>query len=94
MTTVKELAKMIANEFNNDVEEGGFENFKEMKRTYDWDAQQIKDEIYYMITRKYEDLTGITMMDDYSIYNAKNWDDEDVECSYRKFKKMVFAEVK
>lgn len=92
--TIKELAKLIAEELNETVKEAECENFKEMRRLYDWDASDIRGEIEYMI-RDWENRknSGIGNLDDGTMCNWKNPKDPDDECTYGTFKKMVMANV-
>lgn len=92
--TIRELSKLVAAEFNKAVEEAECENFKEMKRLYDWDAADIKSEIGYMI-RDWENRkeSGIGQLDDGMLVNFRNSKDPDDECTYGAFKKMVFENV-
>ena len=89
--TIKEVAKKIAEDFNNAVIEDGFENFKEMKRCYDWDATDIRNEIDAMLSCY---KVGIMMLDDGTIVNVLDVFDPEYEISYGKFKKMIFENVK
>ena len=85
--TVKQAAAYVAEQFNKDVKENGFEDFKEMKTTYWWDAKDIRAEIDYMVTH---DCDGVLFLDS----TVENFYDVHDAVSYREFKKMVFAEVK
>lgn len=102
--TIKELANVIAAEFNKAVIEAECKNFKEMRSLYDWDASDIRAEIDSMVTDllnkdydeyvesngSYEGYTGISIYDDGSLYDMKN----NEEMTYGQFKKLVFANVK
>ena len=89
--TINDLAKMIAEELNTAVKDAECENFKEMRRLYDWDAEDIRNEIDYMVN--HSDY-GIAMLDDGHVVNLGNSKDDDNWSSYGQFKKMVFAGVK
>lgn len=91
---IRELAALIADELNEAVKEAECENFKDMKRLYDWDAADVKSEIGYMI-RDWENRkeSGIGQLDDGMLVNFRNSKDPDDECTYGAFKKMVFANV-
>lgn len=91
--TIRELSKLVAAEFNKAVEEADCENFKEMKRLYDWDAKDIRSEIDYMINRGEFSEYGIGSLDDGTVVNFRDSKDPDDECSYGTFKKMVFENV-
>ncbi len=41
----QELVNAIANDFQQTMEEEGFETFVEMKECYWWDSQDIRDEV-------------------------------------------------
>ena len=90
--TFKELAQKIAEDFNRQIEEEGFENFKEMRSVYDWEPEDIRDEIEYMIKEYGEDDHFATLDDGSIIQFTGDWDEPTM--SYREFKKLVFAEVK
>ena len=90
--TFKELAQKIAEDFNRQIEEEGFENFKEMRSVYDWEPEDIRDEIEYMI-KEYGEDDHFATLDDGSIIQFTG-DLEEPTMSYREFKKLVFAEVK
>lgn len=88
--TFTTLASKIAEDFNRSVVEEGFENFKEMKNSYDWEPEDIRTEIEYMV-KEYGENDHFAMMDDGSLIQFTNdWP----TMSYREFKKMVFAQVK
>lgn len=91
--TIRELSKLVAAEFNKAVEEAECENFKEMKRLYDWDAKDIRSEIEYMINRGEFSDYGIGSLDDGTVCNFRDSKDPDDECTYGTFKKMVFENV-
>ena len=93
--TIRELARNIAEEFNIAVRDAECDNFKEMRRLYDWEASDIRSEIEYMI-RDWENNrdSGITSLDDGTVINVRDWKDPDDECTYGTFKKMVFASVR
>ena len=92
--TIRELAKLVAEEFNKAVKEAECENFKEMRRLYDWDANDIRGEISYMV-REQENMydSGICSLDDGTMCNFKDFRDPDNECTYGTFKKMVYKGV-
>lgn len=91
--TIKELANIIADDFNEAVVLAECENFKEMRSLYDWDAKDIRGEIEYMV-REHGDAYGIVMMDDCSVIHLNDMNDEHYGCTYGTFKKLVFANVK
>ena len=97
---IKEIAKVVANTFNEYIKEDGLENFKELRNNNDWDASDIKSEIESIVTiylnKEYDNGNniGIMMMDDCSMINDKDKADPDRYCTYGQFKKMVMAEVK
>ena len=92
---IKELAQIVAEELNEMIKEAECENFKDMKRLYDWTAADIRSEIEYII-RYFENAkdSGRGQLDDGSVVNFKDMNDTDDECTYGTFKKMVFANVK
>ena len=92
---IKELAQRIAEDFNKAVVDADCENFKEMKRLYDWEASDIRSEIEYMIKDMENNHdSGIGVLDDGTICNFRDMKDPDDECTYGAFKKMVFKSVK
>ena len=92
--TFERLAKLVADDFRKTMKEQGFTTFKEMKNCYDWDAQDIKDEVEGIITVLNRDMwkeTGTFLMsDDQSFLQIGFFD----EMSYGNFKKLVFADLK
>lgn len=90
--TFEELAKKIAEEFKNIMEQEGFSCFKEMKECYDWEASDIRSEIEYMV-KEYGEAEHFAVMDDGSLIQ---FTDERIEptMSYREFKKLVLNELK
>lgn len=100
--TIIELAKEVANDFNLTIKNNDFENFKEMRRIYDWGAKDIRNEIFYIANdilnaeydyhvRKFGTWKGyrsVVVLDDCSVFDEKK------ELTYGQFKKMVFADVK
>lgn len=53
MKTIEELAKEVAQDFNKTVEEEGFSDFAEMKKSYMWETSDIKEEVRYMVNEMY-----------------------------------------
>lgn len=47
--TTFDMLQVCADYFNNAVEEDGFDNFKEMKQSFDWDANDIREEIRALV---------------------------------------------
>ena len=103
MKTVAELASKVAEYFNTCITEGEYENFKEMKQNYDWDAYDIRCEIMTCI-RDYcnEDYkTWQNANPDKSpwehsgvdYYNDGTVTGDDGEFTYGQFKKLVMKEV-
>jgi hypothetical protein len=91
----RDLASMVAEDFNKTMAKEGFETFKEMKECYDWEWKDIKDEVEYMINKQFEGH-GFMMMDDYSVARIDKIDFTDEfawECSWREFKKMFMSMV-
>lgn len=43
--TFEKLAQMVADDFNETVNEFGFDSFKEMAKCYCWDSADIKEEV-------------------------------------------------
>lgn len=99
--TINELAKKIAEDFNESIRSNGFEDFKEMRRSYDWDAKDIRDEIQWtandIINGEYDyhvrkfgthlGFDGVVILDDCSVCHGRE------ELTYGQFKKMIFANV-
>ena len=93
--TFEKLAKLVAEDFQRTMDEEGFETFNEMKKCYDWEAQDIKEEVESIISelnkRAYEE-NGETfyMSDDYTFIQIGIID----EMSWRDFKKLIFGNLK
>ena len=93
--TFEKLAELVADDFQKTMNEEGFETFKEMKKCYDWDAQDIKEEVDSIISelnKKAYEESGETfwMSDDYSFLQIGIFDD----MSWGDFKKLVFSHLK
>ena len=86
-TTVQDLAKYVADYFNESIEDWEFDGFQEMVDCYDWSSSDIKEEIYYTLKE----------IRDRHIYDTSNWDFFDdcsvevdgVDYSYRQFKRIM-----
>ena len=93
--TFEKLAKLVADDFKATMLEEGFKTFKEMQRCYDWDAQDIKDEVSSIINElsaKYweEEQDYFFIADDCSFVQIGVCD----EMSWGQFKKAIFEHVK
>ena len=91
------IIKTCADYFNGCVEENNFETFRELKSNYDWEAEDIRSEIYSTINSFLNDLYKkeieyeITLHDDCSLEIYENgW----IEISYKDLKKEIFDLVK
>lgn len=91
------IIKTCADYFNGCVKENDFENFKELKSSYDWEAEDIRSEIYSTINSFLNDIYKngidyeITLHDDCSLEIYENgW----IEISYKDLKKEIFNLVK
>lgn len=106
--TIETLAKAIADDLNEAVASGGFDNFKEMRGSYSWTAKEIKNEIrgtaMFLLNQEYKDLCN-----EYGGWEEIPWeisentvdiyDDGTLEqgmttVGYGAFKKMVMNQVK
>lgn len=85
--TFTDLAKYIADKLLELTKEEGFETFNEMKKSYMWDTQDIKDEIYYIISHM--NNSAVSMWDDCSVVEI-GWE----QMKWGQFKKLVFANIK
>lgn len=47
--TFSSLADRVAKEFRSMMQDEGFETFNEMVRCYQWDSDDIKDEVDYIL---------------------------------------------
>lgn len=96
---IAKLAKKIGDEFNKAVKEAECENFKEMRRLYDWEASDIRSEIEYMVNRMQwgEDEHGEPIYSGCVFFGNEisniQEDDDDNDMTYGQFKKMVMANV-
>lgn len=90
MTTSKELAAIVAEDFMKTIKEWDFENFTDMKDCYDWDSKDIRTEVEYTI---HAAETGWEMQDDSDIYCFVDGASEDF-ITYRKFISMVYSILK
>lgn len=93
--TFSELAKMIADDFKKTMDSEGFETFDAMRRCYDWEPIDIKEEVDTIIREISEkeyaagNKESIWMWDDFT-HVVIGWED----ITYREFKKMVFSHLK
>lgn len=92
--TIKELARLVSDDFQKTMNEEGFETFNEMRRCYCWETQDIKEEVSSIINeisaKVWEERKEtVFMYDDYSTVIA---DGEDM--SWRDFKKLIFENLK
>lgn len=93
--TFEILAKLVADDFRNTMEEEGFETFQEMKKCYMWDAQDIRDEIVYIVTELSNEYwenhrESFSISDDGSFLEIGISKDMD----YKEFKALVFSNLK
>ena len=84
MTTIRELAELVAKDFKETMIEEGFETFNEMADCYWWTSADIKEEVSAIIDNIANERQEILYLSD---------DGEDVftECedaSYRSFSRM------
>lgn len=93
---VNEMAEVIAKQFNDEACVAECDTFKEMKSLYDWDANDIKNEIMYRanayMNYMYDEghPTYLVMLDDGSVEDMRT----NKYYTYGQFKKMVFAGVR
>lgn len=93
--TFEKLAKMVADYFQKTMKECGYVSFAEMRRSFDWDMNDIKAEVCEVISEASKDAyrkgerSDFYMFDDYSAIQI-GWDD----MTWGNFKKMVFANLK
>jgi hypothetical protein len=96
--TFEMLAKLVADDFTRTMEEQGFETFKEMRKCYMWDANDIKEEVSTIISeisaKNWEETHNVGetafMADDYSFVQIGVCDD--MRCG--EFKKLVSSFLK
>jgi hypothetical protein len=93
--TFEELAKVVADEFRKDLEEGEFEDFEDMRRCYGWSARDVKDEVSAIITSCANDRYDAGKDGDFFMYDDGSmvvigWED----MTWREFKKLVFKDLK
>lgn len=80
----EEMATFVADSFIEAMQENGFETFGDMCDCYDWDTQEIREEIETCV-----DETGGYCYD--SMVTEPNMS---CEMPYREFKKMVMSKLK
>ena len=82
--TFENLAKMVADDFQEDMIENGFESFDEMRRCYDWEWSDVKNEVDFTISEiARKEHLALWMSDDQTFIQL-GFDDID----WRSFKKM------
>lgn len=88
--TFAELAKAVAEIIKEDMEDGGYKTFAEMKQSYWWEAEDIKDYINDLVTFiAREQMIECWVSDDRTFVQI-GWTD----MSWRDFKKLVFSGIK
>lgn len=65
--TYYELVKLVVDDFKQSMNEEGFDSFKEMVRCYQWDSDDIRAEVEYIVnaTKK-----AFMMDSDITIYDG------------------------
>lgn len=90
--TFEELVNYVISDFQKTMQEEGFTTFAEMKKCYMWDADDIKSEVYSIITdlsneqHKKGEYSDFFMWDDMTAVRI-GWDD----MSWKNFKKLIFS---
>ena len=89
MTTINELAKIVADDFKATMDEFGFETFNEMAKCYWWTSADIKEEVSAIVDEVARERNELLYVSD---------DGEDVfagceDVSYRTFAKMFRKEI-
>lgn len=93
--TFEKLAVYVANDFRKTMQEEGFTTFAEMKKCYMWDADDIKTEIYDIITEYAKEqyskgeYSDFWMWDDMTAVQI-GWDD----MAWKDFKRLIFKDLK
>lgn len=85
LTSFSQAAVIVADEFLQTMQDGGFNTFREMQECYWWEASDIREEISYILESK----TDAYVFDDGS-YVQFGIDD----MPYGEFKKLVFQKLK
>ena len=89
--TFEQLAQEVAKDFNEVIREQGFGTFARMKKSYCWDAQDVKEEVEETISalasKRYNggEFADFWMADDFSFVQI-GFDD----MSWCEFKKLLF----
>ena len=102
---INKLAEKVADDFKNTMAEEGFKNFAEMKKTYWWEASDIRSEMLYiaqsLLNEEYErDIETFGDWEKVPYTVRLLVDDEghiqsDKEyTTYRDFKKLVMGHLK
>ena len=88
--TFEMLAKMVADDFRETMNDEGFDSFEQMCKCYAWEWADVKDEVDAIITEiaRREHLE-LWMSDDQTFIQL-GLDD----ISWRDFKRMMLAELK
>lgn len=93
--TFEKLAELVSKDFQKTMDNEGFETFREMRKCYCWNMQDIKAEVYSIITELSEEYwkkykRDFWMSDDYSFIQIGVCQ----EMSWGDFKKLVFSNLK
>lgn len=86
--TLDDLAKKVAEYFNEAIVDAEVEDFQELKDLYWWTSKDVKEEVMACVN-DYGKEGGFEAFDDGDIRNPDGTD-----VSYRKFRNMVFKYVK
>lgn len=94
--TFELLADKVADDFKATMDEWGFGTFAEMRRSFDWEPREIKEEVSSIID-------GIASEEYHVNHNTESiWMSDDLTfiqigfdvMPWREFKKLVFANLK
>lgn len=80
--TLKELAKIVADDFKQDMQEHDCETFDEMVDLFWWTTKEIKEEVDYIIRKASNGEAYIDELDGTMVFAPGE------EMSYRKFSAM------
>lgn len=67
MKSFEDLAKVVADEFRQDMKDNDLESFDEMKQFYWWTPQDVKEEVDYII-RSAEETAYIDEVDGKDVF--------------------------
>lgn len=93
--TFDQLAKWVADDFNKTMKEENFDSFNDMRKSYMWDMQDVKNEVNDIISQISKDKYDHRRYSDFFMFDdgsAVQIGIDDI--SWGQFKKLMFKYMK